>query len=156
VAGDCSDAAYVFRPVRSSTKDNTGAHVANMDGPSIYGPWVETNRQGAIKAGAAPATRDSGKQYLYPGQPAQVNLDFRYPVTTGDTGQLRYELLATFGCEGTVGSVAVGNVDTFQSVDDGSAPLPPPRLFLSPRCSCNLSHPFHSCALLVVSPDRCV
>ena len=31
----------------------------------------------------------------------------------------RYELLATFGCEGTVGSVAVGNVDTVHSVDDG-------------------------------------
>jgi len=127
VAGDCSDAAYVFRPVRSSTKDGSGAHVSNMDGPDIYGPWVETNRQGAIPEGTAEGTApfftpdkpNTREQYLYPGQPAQVNLDFRYPVTTGDTGQLRYELLATFGCEGTVGSVAVGNVDTYQSVDDG-------------------------------------
>ena len=45
----------------------------------------------------------------------------RYPVTTGDTGRVRYELVATFACEGTVGSVAVGNVDTVQSFDDGSA-----------------------------------
>jgi hypothetical protein len=42
-------------------------------------------------------------------------------VTTGDTGRVRYELVATFACEGTVGSVAVGNVDTVQSFDDGSA-----------------------------------
>ena len=55
----------------------------------------------------------------------------RYPVTTGDTGRVRYELVATFACEGTVGSVAVGNVDTVQSFDDGSALF----LFLSPWVS---------------------
>jgi len=107
VAGDCSDAAYIFRPVRSETKSD-----------AIFGPWFETGRKGAIderKGGAQEA------QFLYPGQPAQVNLDFRYPVTTGDTGRVRYELVATFGCEGTVGSVAVGNVDTVHSFDDGWA-----------------------------------
>ena len=57
--------------------------------------------------------------YQY-GQPQTHTIEVsRYPVTTGDTGRVRYELVATFGCEGTVGSVAVGNVDTVQSFDDG-------------------------------------
>lgn len=116
VAGDCSDAAYIFRPVRSGTQvtDEQG-----LEGSSIYGPWVETDRKDALQDHETQGGKGGSSRYLYPGQPAQVNLDFRYPVTTGDTGQIRYELLATFGCEGTVGSVAVGNVDTLQSVDDG-------------------------------------
>jgi hypothetical protein len=117
VAGDCSDAAYIFRPVRSETKDGSGVDVVDMEGPSIYGPWGETQRQGALQGRAE-------FKFLYPGQPAQVRMDFRYPVTTGDTGRLRYELMATFGCEGTVGSVAIGNVDTVHSIDDGCACLP--------------------------------
>jgi hypothetical protein len=36
-------------------------------------------------------------------------------------GDLHYELMATFGFEGTVGSVAVGYIDTVDSVDDGWA-----------------------------------
>eukprot|EP00960_Hanusia_phi_P007912 226850-Hanusia_phi.AAC.2 len=61
VAGDCADAAYVFRPVK---------------------------RVGGVK---------------------------------GELG-FQYQLLATFGFEGTVGSLAVARIDTMQSVDDGYAP----------------------------------
>jgi hypothetical protein len=132
VAGDCSDAAYIFRPVLSDTKDGTGA----KRDVYVYGPWKETNRQGVQGALSDDANDEQEEEeegggegqggggdkthFLYPGQPPRINpLDFRYPITTGDTGRVRYELMATFGCEGTVGSVAVGNVDTLQSVDDG-------------------------------------
>jgi hypothetical protein len=48
-------------------------------GPSVYGPWVETDRKGVN-------TKDK-LEYLYPGQPAQVkpqppHLALRGPVKT--------------------------------------------------------------------------
>uniref|UniRef100_A0A6U5YY65 EF-hand domain-containing protein n=1 Tax=Guillardia theta TaxID=55529 RepID=A0A6U5YY65_GUITH len=61
VAGDCADAAYIFRPVK--------------------------------KRGGGTS---SGRELAF-----------------------QYQLLATFGFEGTVGSLAVARVDTLQSVDDG-------------------------------------
>ena len=48
--------------MRSATKDETGA--------DVYGPWVETKREGAMGGEGAGGGVDGG--YLYPGQPPQV------------------------------------------------------------------------------------
>jgi len=90
LAGDCADAAYVFKPRLGVGKCREGAPGSKA---ALGGAASDV---GAVQGGGVAGG-----------------------IRTKDGRCLHYELMATFGCEGTVGSIAVGEADTLQAEDDG-------------------------------------